>query len=64
VSVALSMVRSLDREVAHLPFDYAGVAAIPSCQVDFVGDFAQEEPVVIFMAGQGEKHPVSIFWTG
>jgi hypothetical protein len=58
------MMGSLDWEVAHLPLDYPGIAAIPSFQVDFVGYFAKEEPVVIFMPGQGEKNPVSISWTG
>jgi hypothetical protein len=64
VLVALSMVGSLDGEVAHLPFDHAGVAAVSSLDVDFVGYLAEEELVVIFMVGEGEKTPASISWTG
>jgi hypothetical protein len=64
VLVALSVVGSLDREVAHLPFDHAGVAAVSSFDVDFVGYLVEEEVVVIFMVGEGEKNPVSISWTG
>lgn len=55
---------SFDGEVAHFPFDYSGVAAIPSFHVDFVEDLVKEKPVVIVMTGQGEKIPVSISWTG
>jgi hypothetical protein len=42
VLVALSVLRSLDGEVAHLPFDHAGIATIPSFQVDFVGHFFEQ----------------------
>jgi hypothetical protein len=62
--VTLSVVGSLDGEVAHFSFDHAGVAAVSSLDVDFVGYLAEEESVVVFMVGEGEKIPVSIFWTG
>ena len=62
--MTLSMVGSLDGEVAYLPFDHPGIAAVPSLDVDFVGHFAEEELVVFFMVGEGEKNPVSISWTG
>jgi hypothetical protein len=58
------MVGSLDGEVAHLPFDHAGTAAVSSLDVDFVSYLAEEELVVVFMVGEGEKNPVSISWTG
>lgn len=61
---ALSVMGSLDGEVAHFPFDYSGVATIPSFHVDFVGYFIKEKLVVAVMTGQGEKIPVSISWTG
>jgi hypothetical protein len=64
VAVLLSVVGSLDREVAHLPFDHARVAAVPSLDIDFAGHLAEEELVVVVIVGEGEKSPVSISWTG
>jgi hypothetical protein len=64
VPVLLPVGGPLDAEVAHLPFDYAGIATVPSLYVDFAGDFPKKELVVIFVIGEGEKIPVSISWTG
>lgn len=63
-SAVLLVVGSLAVKLAHLPFDHAGVTTIPSLRDDFVGHFSEEKLVVIFMIGEGEKNPVSIFWTG
>jgi hypothetical protein len=58
------MVGSLDREVAHLPFDHAGVATISALDVDFAGHLDEQKQIVIIMIGEGGKNPVSISWTG
>jgi hypothetical protein len=54
VLVVLSVVGSLAVEFAHLSLDYAGIATVPLLRDDFVGHFCEEEPVVIFMIGEGE----------
>jgi hypothetical protein len=64
VAVTLAVVGSFCREVAHLPFDHPGIGAVPTFDVEFGGDFGEEALVVIVMVGEGEKYPVSIFWTG
>jgi hypothetical protein len=65
VTVLLSMMRSLGLEVAHLPFDHSGVAAVSALDVDFEGNLVQQAlVVVIMMIGEGGKNPVSISWTG
>lgn len=55
---------SLGGEVAHLPLDHSGIAAVSTLDVDFEGDLVEEALVVIMMIGEGGKSPVSISWTG
>ena len=64
MAVLLSVVSSLDRKVAHLPFDHARIAAVPSLDIDFAGHLTEKELVVIVIVDEGEKSPVSISWTG
>jgi hypothetical protein len=64
VAVSLSVMGPLGGEVAHLPFDHPGIAAISALYVDLEGDLVQEALVVIMMIGEGGKNPVSRFWTG
>jgi hypothetical protein len=64
VAVTLAVVGSFCVEVAHLPFDHSGVAAVPAFDVEFGGDFGKKALVVIVIVGEGGKSPVSIFWTG
>ena len=64
MAVTLSMVRPLDGEVAHLPLDHPGIAAVASRRVDLASDLPDEVVVVIIMAAEGGKSPESRFWTG
>lgn len=64
VPTALSVLSSFAGEVAHFPLDHARIATIPPLRDYLVGHFVKEEPVVIFMSGEGGKSPVSISWTG
>jgi hypothetical protein len=64
VAASLAVMGWLGGEIAHLPFDHAGVAAVPSFGIDFAGYLVEENLVVIVMSGQGEKNPVSRSWTG
>jgi hypothetical protein len=64
VAVLLSVVGSFGGEVAHLPFDHPGVAAVSALDIDFGGDLVQQALVMIVMIGEGGKCPVSISWTG
>jgi hypothetical protein len=64
VAVLLSVVGSLDWEVAHLPFDHARIATVSSLDIDFASDLTEQELVVIVMVVEGGKSPVSISWTG
>jgi hypothetical protein len=62
--MSLSVVSSLGGEIAHLPLDHPGIAAVPPFDIDFAGHLIKEALVVIIMTGEGEKNPVSISWTG
>lgn len=64
MTVSLSVMGSLGGEVAHLPLDHSGIAAVSTLDVDFEGDLVEEALVVIMMIGEGGKSPVSISWTG
>jgi hypothetical protein len=64
VLVTLPMVSALEQEVAHLPLHHAGIAAVPSFQVDFAAHFAKKKQVMIFRMGEGEKIPISISGIG
>ena len=64
VTVPLSVMGSLGGEVAHLPLDHPGIAAVSTLDVDFEDNLVKEALVVIMMVGEGGKSPVSISWTG
>ena len=64
MAVSLSVMGSLGGEVAQFPLDHPGIAAVSTLDVEFEGDLVHEAPVVIMMAGEGGKSPVSISWTG
>ena len=64
MTTLVPVMRSLGVEVAHFPFDHSGVTAVSTLDVDFEGDLVQEALVVVMMIDEGEKNPVSIFWTG
>jgi hypothetical protein len=59
VLVTPSMMGSLNRKVAHLPFDHAGIAAVSSLDVDLASHLDEQTQVVIFMIGEGGRirHP-------
>ena len=58
------MLGLFDREIAHLAFDDARIAAIPAWRVEFAGDFGEEYGVMVIMIREGGNVPVSRFWTG
>lgn len=64
MTTLLPVMGSLGAEVAHLPFDHSGVAAVSTLDIDFEGNLVQEALIVIMMIGEGGKSPVSISWTG
>jgi hypothetical protein len=64
VLVVLSVLGPFAVKLAHLSLDHAGVTTVPPLRDDFVGHFPEEELIMIFMIGEGEKNPVSISWTG
>jgi hypothetical protein len=62
--VLLAVMASFDPEVAHLPFDHARIGTVAAVRIDLVEHFAEQELIVIVTMGEGEKTPVSRFWTG
>lgn len=64
MALLLSVMGSFGGEVAHFPLDHPGVAAVSTLDVGFEEGLVHEALVVVMMAGEGGKSPVSIFWTG
>lgn len=62
--VVLSVVGSFAVKVAHLSLDHTRVTTVPPLRDDLARYFSEEDSVMIVIAGQGEKNPVSISWTG
>lgn len=64
MAASLSVMRSFGGEVAHLPFDHSGIAAVSALNINFEGYLVEEALVVIMMIGEGGKSPVSRSWIG
>ena len=60
----LSVMCSLDREVAHLPFDDSRIASVSAYRIEFACHLGQQHGIVIITMHEGENAPVSRFWTG
>jgi hypothetical protein len=58
------MLRSLDREIAHLSLDHTWVAPVPAFRIEFLDHLGKQHPIVIVIVGEGEKTPVSRLGTG
>ena len=54
----------LDREIAHLPLDHAGIGSVPAFRVELITDLGEQHLVVITTVGEGGKIPVSTRETG
>lgn len=64
VVTSLAVMGPLGSEIAHLPLDHPGVAAVPPLAIDLADHLIKKALVVIIMTDEGEKNPVSISWTG
>ena len=58
------MVHSFDREVAHLPFDHAWIAAVSAFRIELIEHLGKQHPIVIIVVSEGEKTPGARRGTG